>query len=81
MATWIAGSYAALVVLLGLAGWLASRSGVPDVFVMAQTVMTLPLSYLVSLTSLSGIAWMLAIDVAGLVQAGVLWVILGGLRT
>jgi hypothetical protein len=80
VATWVAGSYAALVILLGVVAWFTSRSGVPDVFTMIQTVITLPLSYVVSRTSLSGIAWILAVDLAGLIQAAALWLIIGGLR-
>ncbi|MEV4806857.1 hypothetical protein AB0K18_43255 [Nonomuraea sp. NPDC049421] len=40
---------------------------------MGQSVLTLPLSYLVSRTRLSGIAWAIAVDLVGLVQAGILW--------
>ena len=80
MATWIAVSYAALVVLLGTVGWFTSKRGVPDVFVMAQAVVTLPLSYVVSRTSLSGWHWMIAMDAAGFVQAAVLWVVLENVR-
>lgn len=80
MATWIAVSYAALVVLLGTVGWFTSKRGVPDGFIMAQAVVTLPLSYVVSRTRLSGWRWMIAMDAAGFVQAAVLWVVLENVR-
>jgi hypothetical protein len=73
VAGWIAGGYAALVVLLGTLGWFTSKRGVPDAFAMAQGVLTLPLSYLVSRTRLSGIAWIIAVDLVGLIQAGIVW--------
>ncbi|MGW4802107.1 SCO4225 family membrane protein, partial [Nonomuraea sp. NPDC004297] len=80
LATWVAGGYAAIVILLGIVAWFTSQRGVPDLFTMIQTVITLPLSYVVSRSGLTGIGWILAIDVAGLIQAGALWLVLGGLR-
>ncbi|WP_157549021.1 hypothetical protein [Nonomuraea candida] len=80
LATWVAGSYAALVILLGIVAWFTSRRGVPDAFTMIQTLITLPLSYVVSRTTLSGLGWILAVDLVGLIQAGALWLVLGGLK-
>ncbi|MEO3889631.1 hypothetical protein [Nonomuraea sp. B5E05] len=79
MATWIVVSYATLVTFLGIVGWFTSKKGVPDFFIMAQALFTLPSSYLVARIGLSGVAAIAALDVAGLIQAGVLWVFLGGL--
>ncbi|GAA4955468.1 hypothetical protein HD597_001563 [Nonomuraea thailandensis] len=79
MATWVAGSYAAVVIVLGMVAGFTSQRGVPDRYTMIQAALTLPLSYVVSRTTLNGLAWFLAIDVVGLIQAAMLWLLLAGL--
>ncbi|MFD0472201.1 hypothetical protein ACFQ0B_30780 [Nonomuraea thailandensis] len=42
MATWVAGSYAAVVIVLGMVAGFTSQRGVPDRYTMIQAALTLP---------------------------------------